>query len=90
MIINADFCIDCKLCELACSFHHKNIFNPEISSIKILDCLRENIRIKIYEKKEQGDINIKCDHCCGLEEEMCVKYCPMGMNLKKILEESKR
>ena len=29
-------CTGCRSCELACSYHHKKVFNPKISSIKIL------------------------------------------------------
>jgi len=90
MIFNAEFCIDCKMCEIACSFHHTGVFNPNLASIEILDNTRKDIKIKIYREKEKGKNNLNCDHCCGLDEEMCIKYCPMGEELKSIINLSRK
>lgn len=81
MIFNTKYCMGCKICELACSFHHKGVFNPDMASIEIVDDIRKNIKIKIYKKKDKN--HLQCDYCY-----MCVEYCPMYAKgeLKNILE----
>ena len=65
-----DACYGCRLCELACSFHHRQAFSPDGSSIEIF---RDN---------EQGKatltIDTTCDMCDGEKEPLCVTYCLYG------------
>ena len=65
-------CKGCRVCELACSFHHSGhkYFSPGVSSTK---ALRDN---------DTGDITIElddtCDLCRGEETALCIKYCVYG------------
>ncbi len=60
-------CTGCRSCELACSFHHAKVFNPEISSIKIY--------------RDSNDAHIKyefldtCDLCQDEKIPACVAVC---------------
>ena len=61
---------------MACSYHHKGIFCPSISSIEIIDKPKElGFEISFYMESDNG--HLACDGCQGLEEPFCVKYCPM-------------
>ena len=58
------------MCELACSFHHKGVFSPDYSSIRIT---RDNLN---------GEMNIDftptCDSCKSEAKPLCIKYCVYG------------
>ena len=72
--IDVAACTGCRMCELACSFHHKSVFSPELSSIKVS---RNN---------RTGEIQIFLDSTCDLcqeEDLQCVKVCCFGA-LKKV------
>jgi len=67
---NAEACYGCRTCELACSFHHKRVFSPELSSITVS---RNN------QNGEIGwSIGSTCDFCQGEAKPLCVKYCSYG------------
>ncbi len=70
ILTNEKVCSACRMCEMACSFHHKGVFSPESSSIKVF---RDNI---------EGEIGLAidstCDLCPGEERPLCVKYCVYG------------
>ena len=74
MIFETVHCTGCKTCEIACSYHHRGVFSPSISSIEI-QSIPEDLAFKIrfYEKGDNGHLG--CDQCQGLEEPFCVKYC---------------
>ena len=55
-------CTGCKLCQLACSATHEQVFNPEKSRIKV-----------IHEYKSDG-IHIASKHCIFCKE--CEEVCP--------------
>ena len=65
--INSELCTGCRLCEVACSFHHHRTFDPEVSSIKI------------YHDDNKGTISITihstCDQCQEEKEPLCVTFC---------------
>ena len=63
-------CTGCRLCELACSFHHQGVFSPELSSIKVTKNNR-TAEIKVV-------IDAACELCRGEEELQCVKSCCFG------------
>ena len=63
-------CCGCRTCELACSFHHRGVFAPEISSIKVWpDYLNGEIQVFI---------DVTCDLCKGKARPLCVEHCPYG------------
>ena len=60
-------CTGCRMCELACSYHHRRVFSPESSSIRIdMDNRRGNIGITI---------DGSCDLCRQEPQAQCVRYC---------------
>ena len=70
IVVDIRACTGCKICELACSFHHKGVFSPEASSIKVS---RDN---------QNGEIRLSrdstCDFCKGETRPLCVEYCVYG------------
>lgn len=70
IVRDAEACYGCRICELACSFHHKGVFSPELSSIK---ASRNNRNGKIG-----WSIDSTCDSCKGEAQPLCVKYCVYG------------
>ena len=79
-------CTGCRSCEMACSFHHRQVFSPSIASIKIKDQPKQlGFAISLVSQKE--DQHLSCDNCDGLDERFCVKYCSplMKAELSEIL-----
>lgn len=68
IIIDAEVCYGCRICELACSFHHNKIFCPELSDIKVS---RNNRTAEFTCFVGSG-----CDSCKGERQPLCVEYCP--------------
>ena len=67
IIVNTEVCSGCRTCELACSFHHKGVFSPDTSSIKVSrDNQNGNIELSI---------DSTCDSCKGETRPLCVEYC---------------
>ena len=67
---NAEACYGCRTCELACSFHHKRVFSPELSSVKVT---------RNHRNGEIGwSIDSTCDSCAGESHPLCVAYCIYG------------
>ena len=64
LLVNYDKCTGCGLCELACSFHHENIFAPSLSRIVVLRRYMQGIFIPL--------------NCAQCEEPMCEQTCPLG------------
>lgn len=79
-------CGGCRTCEIACSFHHKDEFNPAISSIKILDKVNEPGYVVLLVEENDGDSKA-CDFCKGLEVPLCVEYCKEKEELLKMINE---
>jgi len=74
LLINAQACNGCRTCELACSFHHRGVFIPESSSIKVVsDCLEGKIQLMV---------DSTCDLCRAEPEPLCALHCFTGA-LKK-------
>ncbi len=81
-------CGGCRTCEMACSFHHKEEFNPAISSIRILNKDGETpFRVWLIREGENPITGIPCDGCKDIEEPFCLQFCRKKEELKKILEE---
>jgi len=68
--MDVDVCYSCRMCELACSFHHKRFFCPELSSIKISSDFQTG--------EIEMSINSTCDLCQGEAQPLCVEYCFYG------------
>lgn len=85
MIFEMVDCGGCKTCELACSYHHSGLFNPTLSSLRILSRLdnKPGYIIEILLPKE--DVS-GCDSCEGLEQPMCVQYCHQEADLLRMIE----
>lgn len=76
-------CGGCRTCELACSFHHREVFRPSLSSLKVLDKEGPGYRVSLVEKK-YGE-RIACDGCKGLDVPACLEVCKEIDDLGKIL-----
>lgn len=67
IVIDVKSCYGCRICELACSFHHSGGFSPELSSIKVA---RNNQNGEV-----QWSVDSTCDSCRGKEQPLCLAYC---------------
>jgi Fe-S-cluster-containing hydrogenase component 2 len=73
--IDEQKCVVCKLCELACSYHHRKVFDPEISSIEINRTGKAmEVTGIVYSDKGEGS-HLACDRCSGEPAPLCSKYC---------------
>lgn len=82
-------CGGCRTCEMACSFHHQDEFNPAIASIKIIN-KEGDVPFRVWLAREGETLSreeIPCDGCKGLEEPLCLQFCRKKEDLKKILDE---
>lgn len=86
MIFDMPTCGGCRTCEIACSFHHKEEFNPALSSIKILDKKNEPGFYVMLVEESDGQ-SISCDGCKGLEVPLCMEYCKEKDELEKMIKE---
>ncbi len=62
LMIDADKCIGCHICQMACSLAHKEEINPSRSVIQIIEFLRD-----------AQFIPITCTQC---DEAWCIRACP--------------
>lgn len=65
LAFNAEKCIGCKLCQLACSATHEGVFNPQKARLKVTSDYRPEGGLMI-----QAEL---CDYC-----QACVESCPTG------------
>ncbi len=78
-------CGGCRTCEIACSFHHREEFNPTISSIQIVNRMNEpGFVVSLVEEKD-GD-RVACDFCKALEVPLCVVYCKEKDELAQMIK----
>lgn len=70
IIRDATKCYGCGNCSLICSYHHRKVFSPELSSIKVFNDLRTG--------KVEWIVDSSCDKCSSEPEPLCVKYCVYG------------
>lgn len=82
-------CGGCRTCEIACSFHHGEEFNPAISSIEILDKVNEPGFFVVLVEENDGQ-NLACDFCKNEEIPLCVQYCKEKEELTKMIDELKQ
>jgi len=86
MTFDMPTCGGCRTCEIACSFHHKEEFNPAISSIKILDKKNEP-GFLVFLVEESDEQSIPCDGCEGLRVPLCMEFCKKKEELEKMIKE---
>jgi Fe-S-cluster-containing dehydrogenase component len=81
MIFEMKDCGGCRTCELACGYHHTGVFNPNKSSLKIVDRNDSKpgyfIEINIIDNID----SMGCDGCLDLEKPFCVNYCHQDEDL---------
>ncbi len=80
-------CGGCRTCEIACSYHHRKVFSPSISSIEVTDRPQTlGFVVSFYIAETNG--HLACDRCEGEDEPLCLKYCSVLMHdeLKTFLE----
>jgi len=75
LVLNSEACNGCRICELACSFHHQRVFAPEYSSLKVSSDYREG--------KIHLSLEATCDFCLQESQPMCVQYCVTGALQKR-------
>ena len=67
-------CVGCRVCELVCSYHHKRVFMPSISSIEVHELGKGKYAVSVF--SEDCNQRIKCDNCREEEFPLCVMLCP--------------
>ena len=82
-------CGGCRTCEMACSFHHRQVFSPAISSIRVMDKPGAPGYFVVIDRESSGD-RLGCDGCRGLDTPLCVEYCRENEDLLKMIRELKR
>ena len=70
-------CTGCRACELACSFHHRNVFSHKIASIEVRRFDKEG-KVSIAWHTKGDKEHLPCDYCEGEIEPLCIKYCTHG------------
>lgn len=81
IVVDNEKCTGCKTCQIACSFHHKKVFNPKIASLEVRrDEEDGTMYVMLYQELNQQAkaTKLACDACIGEPEPFCVKYCPTG------------
>lgn len=86
MIFEMPGCGGCKTCMLACSYHHRSIFNPSISSLIVHENTKEKGYFIELVEKDTG-LRVKCDGCKDLKVPLCIEYCEKEQEFKEILNE---
>ena len=67
LVVTPSKCIDCKKCQLACSYRHHDVFDSSRG------------RIHVVSKGEEDGIPVVCLQC---EEAACKAVCPTGALLE--------
>ena len=68
IVRDGNLCRGCRTCELACSFHHKRVFSPKLSSIRISN--------NYWAGAIHWSVNPSCDFCKDEAKPLCIQYCP--------------
>jgi len=64
LILDAEKCTGCKICELACSAKHQGVFNPKKAHLKIIDQYTETGR---ETELKSCTLCLKCVEACPVE-----------------------
>ena len=71
-------CGGCRTCEIACSYHHRKVFSPSLSSIEVTDKPEKlGFAVSFYTADTNG--HLACDRCESEDEPLCLKYCSVLM-----------
>ena len=83
LLIDNHKCTGCQACAVACSYHHRRIFNPRIASLKVYrNGKRGKASVAVIcedSPEQQRGERIPCDGCegeAGLP--LCIWYCGAG------------
>ncbi len=79
MMFEMPSCTGCRTCEMACSFKHREAFNPKLAAIKVVEKENEAGFLISIDREAQN----RAIDCVGCLE--CLKYCPADEDLKKII-----
>lgn len=82
MIFDMPECGGCRTCELACSFHNKKEFNPNYSSIKVLDKDDSKGYKILFGTEKKG---IVCDGCVNCNSRACLEVCEIKEDLDNFI-----
>ena len=75
IVIDEEKCTGCRVCEIACSYHHKKIFDPQISSIEVYPPGKGEILSTVVHRRGGKSGHLPCDQCAGEDQPLCLKYC---------------
>ena len=75
LIVDADKCTGCRVCELVCSMEKLGEYNPKKSYIKVIRNMEMDVNIIA--------LDIRCDFC-----DKCVEWCLPGALKFVSLEEA--
>ena len=72
IVKDTEKCTGCRACELACSYHHRQLFSPSIASIRIQRGKTDGkVNILLYQRAEKGHMACNCPE----GKEACVNFC---------------
>ena len=85
MIFEMVDCGGCRTCELACGYHQTGVFNPNKSSLRIINRTDDKPGYLIEICFSDDDI-WGCDGCLDLDQPLCVQYCHQEADLLAMIE----
>ena len=86
MIFDMPDCGGCKTCEMACGYHHSGVFQPAISSLRVL-AAEEGVGYRIMLIEHDSETAAACDGCKDLDGPLCVGFCEKEEELRRILDD---
>ncbi|MDR3307561.1 MAG: 4Fe-4S dicluster domain-containing protein [Coriobacteriales bacterium] len=63
LVLKPEKCVDCRTCELICSFEHNGVFNPTLSAVTVFDYAEDVVTVPVM--------------CLQCDEASCAKVCPV-------------
>ncbi len=64
LVVDPKRCVNCRSCELACSFSHNEEFNPRLAAVSVFQYEEQAITVPIM--------------CLQCDEPACMAVCPSG------------